>query len=131
MSNVLSEHKRQQVLALGRLRWSLRRIEEETGVRRETASAYLKAAGIPVRGVGRRPSVPAADTPAERNTEAKPAIASEVSTDSVSTPPASIRPARAPTASACEPYRELIVEALRRGRNAMAIWQDLIDAHGF
>ena len=39
--------------------------------------------------------------------------------------------APAPSASACEPYRELIVEALGRGRNAMAIWQDLVDDHGF
>jgi hypothetical protein len=46
MSNILSEEKRQQVIALGRLGWPLRRIEQETGVRRETASAYLKAAGI-------------------------------------------------------------------------------------
>src|SRR6266516_2589157 len=38
---------------------------------------------------------------------------------------------RAPSASACEPYRELIVDALGRGRNAMAIWQDLVDDHGF
>jgi transposase len=38
---------------------------------------------------------------------------------------------RAPTASACEPYRELIELALSRGRNAMAIWQDLVDEHGF
>ena len=38
---------------------------------------------------------------------------------------------RAPSASACEPYRELIAEALGRGRNAMAIWQDLVDDHGF
>jgi hypothetical protein len=118
MSNVLSEHKRQQVLALGRLGWPLRRIEEETGIRRETASAYLKAAGIPVRRVGGRPK---AWPP-----EAKPATTPEVSTDSVP-----IHPSRAPTASACEPYRELIVEALGRGRNAMAIWQDLVDAYGF
>src|SRR6266849_136670 len=58
MSNVLSEAKKQQVIALGRLGWPLRRIEQETGVRRETAGAYLKAAGIGVRppGVwGRRP----------------------------------------------------------------------------
>ena len=72
----------------------------------------------------------------------KPAISEEVSTDSgppnpatraeVSTDPAAIpRPSRAPSASACEPYRELIVEALGRGRNAMAIWQDLVDGHGF
>ena len=39
MSNVLAEQKRQKVLALGRLGWSLRRIEEATGVRRETASS--------------------------------------------------------------------------------------------
>ena len=52
MSNVLSEEKRQQVIALGRLGWSLRRIEQATGVRRETGSAYLKAAGIVVRAPG-------------------------------------------------------------------------------
>ena len=34
MSNILAEDKRQQVLALGRLGWSLRRIERATGVRR-------------------------------------------------------------------------------------------------
>ena len=63
MSNVLSEEKRQQVIALGRLGWSLRRIEQETGVRRETGSAYLKAAGIAVRPAGawgrRGPAKPA------------------------------------------------------------------------
>ena len=45
MSNVLNEEKKQQVIALGRLGWSLRRIERRTGVRRETAATYLKAAG--------------------------------------------------------------------------------------
>jgi hypothetical protein len=40
-------------------------------------------------------------------------------------------PARAPSASACEPYRELIGAALKRGRNAVAIYQDLVDDHGF
>jgi len=44
MSNVLSTDKKQQVISLGKLGWSLRRIEEATGVRRETASVYLKAA---------------------------------------------------------------------------------------
>src|SRR5262249_14491478 len=45
MSNVLSEEKKQQVIALGKLGWTLRRIEQATGVRRETASAYLRAGG--------------------------------------------------------------------------------------
>jgi hypothetical protein len=59
----LSEAKRQQVIALGRPGWPLRRIEQETGVRRETASVYLKAAGVGVRPPGawgrRAPAKPA------------------------------------------------------------------------
>ena len=35
MSHVLSREKREQVIALGRLGWSLRRIERATGVRRD------------------------------------------------------------------------------------------------
>ena len=46
MGNVLQQDRQQQIVALGRLGWPLRRIEEATGVRRETISAYLKAAGI-------------------------------------------------------------------------------------
>jgi transposase len=129
MSNVLDQTRQQQILALGRLGWPLKRIEQTTGVRRETISGYLKAAGIPVRGRGR---------PSEA--KSKPAISREaVSTDSahvISMPvpqdggPAA-PPGRVPSASACEPYRTLIAEALGRGRNAMAIWQDLVDDHGF
>src|SRR5438093_10980661 len=53
MANILSDTKKQQVIALGRLGWTLRRIEAATGVRRETAGAYLKAAGLAVRPPGR------------------------------------------------------------------------------
>ncbi len=200
MANVLSDEKKQQVLALGRLGWSLRRIEQATGVRRETASIYLKTAGIPVRpagGWGRQPALPG---PAKRISEAgavpstdagkgadpgrpKPATsqpsnspsskpAKEVTTDfgagkgvfpasgvllpqvparegtaepdtpkpasEVTADPApepapvsAIPPKRSPSASACEPYREIIEVALARGRNAMAIWQDLVSQCGF
>ena len=137
MSNVLSDHKQQQVLALGRLGWSLRRIQAATGIRRETASTYLRAAGIPVRGVGGRPKVwPPPPVPA--TTPPKPATTREVSTDSAPSLAPAVGPegavplpGRAPSASACEPYRELITDAVGRGRNAMAIWQDLVDDHGF
>jgi len=40
-------------------------------------------------------------------------------------------PASTPSASACEPYREFIEAELAKGRNAMAIWQDLVDDRGF
>jgi transposase len=126
MSNVLDETKQQQVIGLGRLGWSLRRIEAATGVRRETVSGYLKAAGVAVRGRGGRP----AQWPPPN-----PATTAAVSTDSVDATSvdgaAPVMPVPARTASVCEPYRELILEAIRRGRNAMAIWQDLVDQHGF
>jgi hypothetical protein len=124
MANVLSETKRQQVEALGRLGWSLRRIEREADVRRETASAYLKAAGIAVRGRGGSPPKPA--TSAEVITDsaaAKPATPAPVITDS--------RPPVAASASACEPYRELITRWRDDGRTTMSIWQELVDRHHF
>jgi transposase len=134
MSNVLNEEKQQQVIALGRLGWSLRRIEQRTGVRRETASAYLKAAGISVRGPGgwgrQRPAAPTESSPVE--SKSKPAT--EVTTDSGGQTPEKPQPQPtnpSPTASACEPYRETIELGLNRGRNATAIWQDLIDQHGY
>src|SRR5260370_36284060 len=100
MSNAVDQEKQQQNRALGRLAWPLRRIEEAPGIRRETVSGYLRAAGVAVRGRGGQP----------KEWPPKPAIAPEVSTDpgpskpaiteTVSTdpgPPAP--PGRAPTAS--------------------------------
>src|ERR1035437_2447540 len=52
VSNVLKEQKKQQVIALGRLGWSLRRIQKTTGVRRETAATYLREAGVGLRPPG-------------------------------------------------------------------------------
>jgi transposase len=143
----LDDDRQQQIRALGRLGWTLSRIQQTTGVRRETISGYLKAAGIPVRGCGRpSESKPKPAISAEVSTDSepsKPAISEEVSTDcgeprpaiterEVSTDLAApAKPGRAPSASACESYRELIAEALGRGRNAMAIWQDLVDDFGF
>ena len=157
MANVLNEEKKQQVLALGRLGWSLRRIQQAIHVRRETASAYLKAVGIAVRppsGWGRcepkpaneaitdsgaaKPAIPVIPDPLDPNancntnpenpstkgrskTTSKPANENEVITDS----------AVVPGPSACEPYREAIYLGLSRGRNAMAIWQDLVSEYGF
>ena len=159
MSNVLSEAKKQQVIALGRLGWPLRRIEQETGVRRETAGAYLKAAGIAVRPPGawgrRPPAKPAnedevttgsdATKPTQtvnpnpspenlsNNEKAKPANANAVTTGFgvESTGREVENPKRIPSASACEPFREAIELGLSRGRDATVIWQDLVAENGF
>ncbi|MFZ0339169.1 MAG: IS21 family transposase [Terracidiphilus sp.] len=165
MSNVLNEQKKQQVIALGRLGWSLRRIQNTTGVRRETAAAYLREAGVNVRAPGWKgsadPPTPITGTDTGPPSP-KPAIA--VSTDfgaesatsegvdgtpldaavPVGAVPSDAKPAIAVTtdfgvesaakalsASACAIHRDAIELGLSRGRNAMAIWQDLVDTRGF
>ena len=143
MGNILNDEKKQQVLALGRLGWSLRRIEKETGVRRETVSGYLKAAGIALRpqgSWGRQPASkpanevttdPGADKSDGDAVTSKPA--NGVTTDFGGESAIKPEPVRATSASAseCEPFRDLIESALSRGRNATAIWQDLVDQNGF
>jgi transposase len=161
MSNVLSEEKRQQVLALGRLGWSLRRIEQETGVRRETAAVYLKAAGIGVRPPGawgwRLPAKPAKVVTTGSDDSIPSTIEPNPNPDPENLPSKgkpkakSAKPAKAvttglgvelsdvgrgnhkpaPSLRACEPFREAIELGLSRGRNAVAIWHDLISENGF
>ena len=204
MVNVLKSEKREQVVALGRLKWSLRRIESETGVRRETVAKALRRAGIEVGPAGRwghgasagsgegvstdpvtlpgakpanadQVSTDPVTLPAARPANAdqvstdpvtlpgaKPANAGQVSTDpltlpgakpanagQVSTDPVTL-PAAKPTnggqvstdsagagitagphVSHCEPHRSFIEESLDLRRNAVAIYQDLVDDHGF
>ncbi len=161
MSNVLSRTKQQQVVALSQLGWSARRIEAETGIRRETASKYIKAAGVAMRPPGRwgrsPPSILPVGDPAKAANEvitgsegltAKAAIevitdfcgqdskpANEVITDPGDDPADVVveesGPARKPTSSLCEPFLEFIEEGLRKKRNAMSIWQELVTDHGF
>jgi len=76
MANVLKDEKKQQIIALGRLGWSLRKIQEATRVRRETISAYLRGAGVGIWPPGRW----------RRESKAKPAI--EVITGSDAAKPA-------------------------------------------
>jgi transposase len=123
VSNVLSDDKKQQVVALGRLGWSLRHIEAAVHIRRETIGGYLRAAGIAVRPPGGW----------GRLAPAKPAneVITDFGAESDRIAPAPPLPFRRSCASTCEPYRELIEVALSQGRNAMAIWQDLVDQHQF
>ncbi len=149
MGNVLEKAKQEQVIALGRLGWSLRRIEAATGVRRETAGGYLRSAGIALRtpgGWGRKAPSKAATSVTTGSTSSKPAIevitgffgppgadnskpANEVITGFL--PEATVPEQVKRRSGASEAYRELIELELSRGRNAMGIWQDLVDKHGF
>jgi len=111
MANVLGNEEKQQVLALGRLGWSLRKIEEATGTLREPVGAYLRAAGVAVRAPRQVALAAKPATASGVSTDsdaAKLAIGNGVSTDSTpatTTAPPPPPPGRAPAASACEPYR--------------------------
>jgi len=141
VSNVLNETKKQQIIALGRLGWSLRRIEREVEVRRETISAYLKEAGIVLRlprgrllpakaanEVTVEPVAPKPASPTEQVTPDSGADARPATTTLESQPH---KPSPMSSASICEPHRETIEAELAKGRNAKGIWQDLVDRSGF
>jgi hypothetical protein len=91
----------------------LRRIEQATGVRRETASAYLKTAGIAVRPPGvwgrRAPAKPANGVTTDSD-PAKSKAANEVTTEPGTSFSQNERPPDSPqqSASGCAPYREFI-----------------------
>lgn len=123
MGNVLKTEKQEQVRALGRLGWSLRQIQEATGVHRDTARGYLVAAGIAIREPRRRRPPSTVD----------PKPASEATTDLGSKPSSdpTTDPERPRRISKCAPHEETIKRALDLGRNLTAIWQELVDRHGF
>ena len=109
--NVLKPHKQTTIFTLLGLHKSQRDIERITGIDRKTIRSY------------------------QRQYEASRSNSCGVATE----PPEQIPPPRpptlpdptAPSTSKCEPHRAFIDAQLRLGRNAMAIYQDLVDRHGF
>lgn len=82
-----------------------REIERFTGVDRKTIRRYQRVANSP--GV---------------------ATGSDAAADQISPPRP---PATGTTTSACEPYRAWIEAQVELGRNAVSIFQDLVETHGF
>src|SRR6266700_2575962 len=102
MPNYLKMPKKAQVLALLELGWSYRRIEAETGVRRETVSGY--------------------DAVRQAN-PAKTFAGSGAN-------PAKTFPGSRPRFAA-GPYRTAITEKLDAGLTLQRIWQDLVEEYGY
>ncbi|MFC1530234.1 hypothetical protein ACFL6R_05915 [Gemmatimonadota bacterium] len=95
MGNYLKVHKQQQVISLLELGWTYRRIETETGVRRETVSRYDRQ---------------------RRSNAAKVTTGSDANTSKVF--PGSELPAR----SLAAPYEKEIIKKLESGLTAQRIW---------
>ena len=91
-----------------------RQIERATGISRHTIRAYKK----------------------KFDSQSPDSCADQASTPIQTAPPWPPTQAAAPTeqltgASTCEPYRDYVQAQLRLKRNAMAIYQDLVDQFGF
>ena len=104
MGNYLEVNRRQQVISLLELGWTYRRIESETGVRRETVSRYDRQ---------RRSN-------AAKVTTGSPANAAEVTAGSA-------LPARSLAAA----HKEAIIKKLESGLTTQCIWQDLVEEYGY
>jgi transposase len=154
--NELSLQEQETILSLLRLGWSQRRVARETGHRRETISRYARAAGLvpPAAIAGSKPATEAeVPTDSRQGVEAeapagsKPATETEVPTDSrrgvEAEVPAGSKPAiegevltehaaaTTKSRSSCEVHRPFIAAEVAKGRNGMAIFQDLVEHHGY
>ncbi len=137
----MKPHLQTTIWTLLRAGNSQREIERRTGISRHTIRAWAQRFAAQYdpppdpncSGV----ATDSATMPAEQTAPPRPP-ASTLGTPSVDTsapgPVATTPPTPAPAAtgaSLCEPHRAFIEAQLRLGRNATAIFQDLVDTHGF
>jgi len=118
--NVLKAHLRITIDTLHRTGTPHREIERRTGVDRKTIRRYVRLA-----------AEAAAAAAAAANS---PGVATGFGAGGPQTPPPrppAVPPARGGTLSACEPHRTWIAAQVVFGRNAVSIYQELVDAHGF
>lgn len=107
--NVLKEQKRSTVETLLGRGASQHEIQRVTGIDRKTVR---KIAVSLAAGLANSPMATGSDVAGEQNPPPRP-------------------PAPKQARSACEAHREWIETQIRQGRNATAIYQDLVDQHGF
>ena len=111
----MKPHLQTTIWTLLRANASQREIERVTGISRHTIRTYQQ------RFAAERANCPGVATGSE-------AVASQTAPPR---PPAFAVAPRSAATSLCEPHREFIEAQLRLKRNATAIYQDLVDQHGF
>ena len=118
MGNVLKPHRQADVLALVRAKYSFREIQERLGIRRETISKYASLAGL---------------WPPDSKLATPEGVATGFLTPLPAQPAVVVKEVSIPkkARSHCEPHHNWIVGEVKKGRNAMAIYQDLVDRFGF
>jgi transposase len=130
MANYLKMKQRQQVIALLELGWTYRRIEAETGVRRETVSRYDRRRRSNAAKVfpGSEPPPEAKEAAQSRSETSNPA---KVFPGSASNAANAVPGSDLPPRSTAAPYHDAIVEKLDTGLSLQRIWQDLVEEYGY
>ena len=137
MANYLKMTKAQQVTALLALNWTFRRIERETGVRRETVSRYAKLAGSnPAKVFPGSIAPPGSERPPEPGESGGSAglvdsNAAKVFPGSDANPAKVFAGSRTPPRSAAAGYRDQILEKREQGLTVQRIFQDLQEEYGY
>ena len=130
MPNYLKMPKKTQVLALLELGWSYRRIEAETGVRRETVSGYDAArqanAAKTFPGSEPSPSSNLGEGSCVADSNAAKTFAGSAAKPAKTFPGSAVRPRFAAAI-----YRTAITEKLDAGLSLQRIWQDLVEEYGY
>ena len=130
MPNYLKMPKKSQVLALLELGWSYRRIEAETGVRRETVSRYDEArqSNAAKTFPGSAPSPPSESPDLQLDEDSK---AAKTFAGSASNPAKTFAGSAPRPRFAAALYRTAITEKLDAGLSLQRIWQDLVEEYGY
>lgn len=131
MPNYLKMPKQHHVIALLELGWSYRRIQAETGVRRETVGRYdrarlAKAAKVFPGSASPEPPAQAASLALDDPNAATVFAGSDRN-------PAIVFPGspRKRSRSVAAAYRSAITEKLDAGLSLQRIWQDLVEEFGY
>jgi transposase len=118
--NVLKAHKRITIETLQAGGASQREIARRTGVDRKTIRRQARAANSP--GVATGSESPSSQIPPPRPPGDEGLLAASAP---------GVQSASRPTPSACEAHRAWIEAQVQLGRNAVSIYQDLVEGHGF
>lgn len=126
----MKPHRRITIETLLKSGVSQREIERVTGVDRKTIRRYSAAANaLPSPRTSNSPGV-AAGSEAAGDQIPPPRPPAPAESDPALAPAAATMAPRVPP-SACEPHRAWIEAQVQLGRNAVSIYQDLVDTQGF
>jgi transposase len=130
MPNYLKMPKKSQVLALLELGWSYRRIQRETGVRRETVSGYDQSRRAnPAKTFPGSDASPPGHSPGPVN--GADSNAAKTFAGSGANPANTFPGSGPPARFAAARYQDAILEKRTQGLTAQRIWQDLTEEFGY